>query len=78
MKKHFFRIPLLLVVVLTMASCGKKYSCETVEGDPMNTRIYTLDNGLKVYLTVNKEAPRIQAHIPVRAGARTTLPRLPV
>lgn len=70
MKKHFFRIPLLLVVVLTMASCGKKYSCETVENDPMNTRIYTLDNGLKVYLTVNKEAPRIQAHIPVRAGGK--------
>ena len=36
----------------------------------MNTRIYTLDNGLKVYLTVNKETPRIQAYIPVRTGGK--------
>ena len=36
----------------------------------MHTRIYTLDNGLKVYLSVNDEAPRIQAHIPVRVGGK--------
>ena len=32
----------------------------TVPGDMMQTRIYTLDNGLKVYLSVNNEKPRIQ------------------
>ena len=36
----------------------------------MNTRIYTLDNGLKVYLSVNKDAPRIQTYIAVRTGSR--------
>ena len=36
----------------------------------MNARIYTLDNGLKVYLTVNKDEPRIQANIAVHAGGK--------
>ena len=36
----------------------------------MKTRIYTLDNGLKVYLSVNKDAPRIHTYIAVRTGSR--------
>ena len=47
-----------------------KYTYTTVEGDPMETRVYTLDNGLKVYLTVYKDAPRIQTYIPIRAGSK--------
>ena len=43
---------------------------KTVEGDAMQTRIYTLDNGLTVYLSVNKETPRLQANIAVRTGSR--------
>ena len=43
---------------------------ETVPGDLMKTRIYTLDNGLKVYLSVNKEKPRIQTYIAVRTGSK--------
>ncbi|MCQ2144792.1 MAG: insulinase family protein [Bacteroidales bacterium] len=51
------------------ASCsGIKY--ETVAGDPLNTKIYTLDNGLEVYMTVNKETPRIQTYIAVKVGAK--------
>jgi predicted Zn-dependent peptidase len=52
------------------ASCGNSYHYETVANDPTNTRIYTLDNGLKVYLTVNKSEPRIQTYIPVRVGGK--------
>ena len=61
----------LTVVILTLlaASCSK-YKYETVEGDPMNTRIYTLPNGLKVYMSVNKETPRIQTYIAVRVGGK--------
>ena len=55
-------------LMLSAASCGYKY--ETVAGDPMGTRIYTLDNGLKVYMSVNKETPRIQANIAVRVGGK--------
>lgn len=48
-------------------SKGRSYTY--VEGDPMNVRIYTLDNGLKIYLTQNKNEPTIQTLIPVRAGS---------
>ena len=60
----------VVVVALMITSCGNKRTYETVDGDPMKSRIYTLDNGLKVYLTVNKETPRIQTYIPVRVGGK--------
>jgi len=41
-----------------------------IKGDMMHTRIYTLDNGLKVYLSVNPEKPRIQTYIAVRTGSK--------
>ena len=64
----------LLCVALcgvALASCtGSKYDYTTVPNDPLNTQIYTLDNGLKVYMSVNKEAPRIQTYIAVRVGSK--------
>lgn len=45
-----------------------KYAYETVEGDPMGTLIYTLDNGLKIYMSVNRDEPRITTNIAVRSG----------
>ena len=67
------KLTILLFAVLGamfLASCGNDYRYETVPDDPTNTRIYTLDNGLKVYLTVNKSEPRIQTYIPVRVGGK--------
>ena len=61
---------LLAIMIPFIAACGPKYSYETVEGDPMATRIYTLDNGLKLYLTVNEDAPRIQTYMAVKVGAK--------
>jgi predicted Zn-dependent peptidase len=43
---------------------------EQVKGDPLKARIYTLDNGLKVYLTSYADAPRVQTNIAVRAGSK--------
>ena len=43
---------------------------EIVKGDPLKARIYTLDNGLKVYLTSYSDAPRVQTNIAVRAGSK--------
>ena len=43
---------------------------EEVKGDPLKARIYTLENGLKVYLTSYDDAPRIQTNIAVRAGSK--------
>ena len=45
------------------------YTYESVTNDPYNARIYTLDNGLKVYLTRNMDEPRIAALIGVKAGS---------
>ena len=55
---------------LGSATAVSAYEYESVKGDPMQTRIYTLPNGLKVYLSVNKEKPRIQTYIAVRTGSR--------
>ena len=62
-------ILLLGLVVLGMSSCSK-YKYESVKEDMAQTRIYTLENGLKVYLSVNKEEPRIQTYIAVRTGSK--------
>ena len=67
MKNYFYMIVLAAALLLTSA-CSKKY--ESVKGDPMQTRIYTLKNGLRVYLSVNKEKPRIQTYIAVRTGSK--------
>lgn len=48
-----------------------------MKGDPLNTKIYTLDNGLKVYMSVNKETPRIQTYIAVNVGGKNDRPRPP-
>lgn len=68
MKQKLSLILLLLLAVATGWSAERKY--ETVKGDPMQSRIYTLANGLKVYLSVNKEKPRIQTYIAVRTGSK--------
>ena len=58
------------LVALGMSAQAKNYDYKTVDGDLTKTRIYTLDNGLKVYLSVNKEKPRIQTFIAVRTGSK--------
>ena len=48
----------------------KYLNYETVPNDPTNTRIYTLNNGLTVYLSKNTDKPRIQTYMAVRTGSR--------
>lgn len=63
----------ILSLCLLISGCGEKKlweNYESVENDPLNARIYTLKNGLKVYLTVNEDEPRIQTFIAVRAGSK--------
>ncbi|WP_299677645.1 M16 family metallopeptidase [uncultured Dokdonia sp.] len=45
------------------------FAYEAVTNDPTGLRLYTLDNGLKVYLSKNEEEPKIQTYIAVRAGS---------
>jgi predicted Zn-dependent peptidase len=68
--RSIFLLAILLIAVSVSAFAQKTYKFESVPGDPLNTRIYTLDNGLKVYLTVYKDAPRIQTAIAVRTGSK--------
>jgi predicted Zn-dependent peptidase len=79
MKKHLFITAVTFVAIAFSCSKGYKtiektdsggYSYEEVKGDPFKARIYTLKNGLKVYLAKNADEPRIQTMIAVRAGAK--------
>ena len=51
-------------------SIGYKRINTTNEDDPLNTHIYELDNGLRVYLTENHEEPRFYAEVVVRVGSK--------
>ena len=75
--KLTFRL-LLASLVLTFIACqpkqddstNAKYTYETVDGDPLGAQIYTLKNGLKVYMSVNKDEPRVVTQIAVRTGSK--------
>ncbi|MBD3905227.1 insulinase family protein [Chryseobacterium sp. Ch-15] len=45
------------------------YDYITITNDENKVRIYTLKNGLKVFLAQNFDAPRIQTFIPVKTGS---------
>jgi predicted Zn-dependent peptidase len=51
-------------------SADGKYTYTTFSNDPLGARIYTLQNGLTVYLSVMKNEPRIQTVVAVRAGSK--------
>jgi predicted Zn-dependent peptidase len=50
------------------------YAYTSVPDDPSGTRVYTLDNGLTVYLSRNTDEPRIQTYVAVRAGSKMDPP----
>ena len=64
------KLSLFAVSALMLAGIVSCSKYETVKGDPMKVKIYTLDNGLKVYMSVNKEQPRLQTYIAVRNGGK--------
>lgn len=53
----------------TVHTDKNNYKYITVTHDENNVRIYTLKNGLKVFLAQNFISPRIQTFIPVRTGS---------
>lgn len=53
----------------TVHTDKNNYEYITVTHDDNKVRIYTLKNGLKVFLAQNFDAPRIQTYIPVRTGS---------
>lgn len=70
-KLNFPKLGLSLLMLLSInVTNAHTYKYKSVPNDPMKTRIYTLNNGLKIYISVNKERPRIQTYIAVRTGSR--------
>lgn len=72
MKKitSFAIIVLIATISTSVFSQNSDLKYKTVPNDPISARIYTLDNGLKVYMSVNPETPRIQTYIAVRVGGK--------
>jgi len=70
MKKTILFLFVAFFATLFTLNAQKQYKYETVPNDPLNARIYKLENGLTVFLTQYQEAPRIQTYIAVRVGSK--------
>ena len=80
MKRIF---PLRLIVFLLLIACAlaaapyqmktakdsNGFTYQYVPDDPFGGRVYTLSNGMRLYLSRNDRQPRIQTYVAVRAGA---------
>lgn len=58
----------IMLLAASPAIAGREF--QTVANDPLDTKMYTLPNGLKIFMTVNKDAPRIQTYVAVRVGGK--------
>lgn len=67
MKKLPFLLFLCVILSAAVSGCSRY---ETVRDDAQQTLIYTMDNGMKVFMSVNKERPRIQTYIAVKVGSK--------
>ena len=78
--KKLILLPLLILLLFTQCGEKKKFSTKTgeangftyeyVTNDPLKTRVYSLKNGLKVYLSQYAAEPRIMTNIAVKAGGK--------
>jgi len=77
MKKYLFSLLFVTAALATNAqqkyewkeATSGGYTYRYVTNDPMKARVYTLQNGLTVILSVNKKTPRIQTMFGTRAGS---------
>lgn len=73
--KRFLLALFVMALGISMPALAQKtYTYRTFSNDPLGVREYTLDNGLKVYMSVYKDAPRIQTYVAVRAGSKNDPP----
>lgn len=68
--KKLHTIFLFFISVCLFAQNNGYKLVETANNDPMHAKIYKLDNGLTVYISVNKDAPRVYTNIAVKAGSK--------
>lgn len=77
-------IPLLLLLIVTKSfsqinslnirTNSNNDVFQSFPNDPIDLRLYTLKNGLKVYLAPNHDIPRIRTAIVVKAGSKQDRP----
>ncbi len=70
MIKQFRLLLVVLMLLPAMLMAQKQYKYTTFPNDPLGARIYKLDNGLTVYMSVYKDAPKIQTLVGVRVGSK--------
>lgn len=70
MKNSIRLLALFLVPSFVLATNPYKHKFTTVPNDPYKVLQYELSNGLKVYLSVNKDEPRISTNIAVNTGSK--------
>lgn len=68
--KLFLTFFIATIVIGGPVAGQKQYSYKTYPNDPLQVREYTLDNGLKVFMSVYKDRPTVQTYIAVRAGSK--------
>lgn len=61
------------LMATAQGNAAEKYAYDSVPGDPLHAKIYTLPNGLKIFMSQNPRSPRIQANIAVRVGGHRRL-----
>ena len=75
-RNNFITKLIIGMLFLQLLSCSSlknpvtHYPYTTVPGDSLHTRIYSLKNGLTVYMSPYKDKPRIYTSIAVRAGSK--------
>lgn len=73
---QFLQLAFLFLLATACAETSP-FKYESVPNDPLKARIYTLDNGLKVYMTVNKETHVFKRILPFAWEVKTILPKRP-
>lgn len=62
-------IQLFIVLAVSFSACNTSKDKKNDFVDPINAQHYVLDNGLTVYLSVNKDQPRVQTFVTVNTGS---------
>lgn len=70
MKTLFRLLAIILVPSFVGATNPYKHNFTVTKNDPYKVLQYKLSNGLKVYLSVNKDEPRISTNIAVNTGSK--------
>lgn len=55
---------------MTEATIAQKHVYHSVDNDPMQVKMHTLSNGMRLFLSVNSNEPRVFTNIVVRSGSK--------